>query len=298
MAVIHTGNLSKSLMPGVRQFFGMMYNRFPDEYSHIFEIRNSNKAFEEDVNVHGFSMASVIPQGTDIQYDTLKQGGVQRYIHTKFGKGYIITEEAIDDNQYPELIRQMSQSMGVAMKQTKETVCANVLNRATNSSYVGFDGKELCATDHVLSKGGTQANEFSVVTPLSEVALEQALVEIGGFVDDASMKLQAMGIMLIVPRQLEPEAKRILGSEKRPNTANNDINVVHQAMPYMVNHYLTSATRWFVKTNVPNSLLYFQRKPLQIRNDTDFNSANMRFAFSERYSVGWTSYLGVWGNGE
>lgn len=285
-------------MPGVRSWFGLEYDRYPDEYTKIFNVLTSTKSFEEDVNINGFQMASVIPQGTDIKYDTLKQGGVQRYSHSKFGKGYIITEEAIDDNQYPELIRQMSSSMGLAMRQTKETFCANILNRATNNAYVGYDQAPLCSLTHNLTRGGTQANMFAVVTPFSEIAVEQMMIEIGGFVDDASMKLQAMGMDLIIPRHLEPEAKRILGSTLRPNTVNNDINILQNAMGYTVNHYLTSATRWFMKTNVANSLNYFQRKALTITNDTDFNSKNMRFAFSERYSAGWTSYLGVYGNGE
>lgn len=298
MALIHTGDLSRAMMPGVRTWFGVEYNRYADEYSKIFSLQTSEKGFEEDVNYHGFTMASVIPEGTDLKYEGLKQGGVQRYKHTKFGKGYIITEEMIDDNQYAQLIQSMSGAMGQAMKQTKETVCANVLNRCTNASYVGYDGVSLCSTAHVLTRGGTASNMFSAVTPLSEIAVEQMMVEIGGFVDDASLKLSAMGNLIVIPRQLEPELKRILGSSLRPNSANNDINVVENAMPYIVDHYLSSSTRWLMRTNVAKGLTYFQRKPLEVRNDTDFNTKNMRFAFSERYSAYWTDWRGVYGNGE
>lgn len=302
MAEINTGAISKALMPGVRTWFGNMYNRYPDEYSKIFDIKMSNKAFEEDVNIHGIGMGAVIPQGEDVEYDTMSQGPVQRYIHVKYGRGFIVTEEAIEDNQYPEIARFMSESLGFGMKQLKETVHANILNRANNSSYTGFDGVELSSAVHKLTKGGTYSNELSVASVLSEASLEQALIDIGGFLDDAGMKLQAQGVRLILPRQLEFEAQRILKSELKNDTAENAINVLKSGR-YLpggceVNHYLNSATKWFVKTNVPNGLVSFERRGLKIENDTVFDSGNLKYKATERFSCGWTDPRGMFFNGE
>lgn len=302
MALINAGAISAALMPGIREFFGNMYNRYPEEYSKIFETKKSMKNFEVDVNLHGFGMGAVIPEGGGVTYDAMSQGPAKRYVHVEYGRGFIVTRVAMEDNQYMEVARSMSEMLGHGMKQLKETVGANILNRANNSSYTGFDGVELSSAAHRLTKGGTYSNELATASELSEASLEQALIDIGGFVDDASLKLQAQGMKLIIPRQLEFEAQRILKSVLKNDTAENAINVLKEGryLPegYTVNHFLTSSTKWFVKTNVPKGLIHFDRRPLEIKNDTDFDSENMKFKMTERYSFGWTDPRGLFCNGE
>jgi len=302
MAVINAGAISQALMPGIREWFGNMYNRYPEEYSKIFETKKSLKNFESDVNMHGFGMGAVIPEGAGVTYDTMSQGPTKRYVHVEYGRGFIVTRVAMEDNLYPEVARSMSEMMGHGMKQLKETVGANILNRANNSAYVGFDGIELSSAVHKLTKGGTYSNELAVASALSEAALEQALIDIGGFVDDAGLKLQAQGVQLIIPRQLEFEAQRILKSVLKNDTAENAINVLREGryLPsgFTVNHYLASASKWFIKTNCPKGLMHFDRRPLEIKNDTDFDSENMKFKMTERYSFGWTDPRGLFCNGE
>jgi len=302
MAEINTGAISKALMPGVREWFGNMYNRYPDQYVKIFDTKKSMKNFEEEVNLHGFGMGAVIPEGMGVTYDTMSQGPVKRYVHVEYGRGFIVTRVAIEDNQYPEVARSMSEMLGQGMKQLKETIGANILNRANNSSYVGFDGVELSSAAHLLTKGGTFSNELAVASNLSEASLEQALIDIGGFVDDASLKLQAQGQLLIIPRQLEFEAQRILKSQLKNDTAENAINVLNSGryLPqgFTVNHFLSSSSKWFVKTNVPKGLTHYERRALEIKNDTDFDSENMKFKMTERYAFGWTDPRGIFCNGE
>jgi phage major head subunit gpT-like protein len=302
MSIINTGAISKALMPGVREWFGNMYNRYPEEYSKIFETKKSMKNFEEEVNLHGFGLGAVIPEGTGVTYDTMKAGPVKRYVHVEYGRGFIVSRVAMEDNQYPEVARSMSEMLGHGMKQLKETVGANILNRANNSSYVGFDGVELSSAVHLKTKGGTYSNELAVASNLSEASLEQALIDIGGFEDDAGLKMQAQGMLLVIPRQLEFEAQRILKSDLKNDTAENALNVLKSGryLPqgFVVNHYLSSASKWFVKTNVPKGLTHYERRALEIKNDTDFDSENMKFKMTERYSFGWTDPRGMFFNGE
>jgi hypothetical protein len=302
MAIITAGSHSKALMPGVRDWFGRMYNRLPDEYTKIYDIMSSDKNFEEIVNLYGLGYGAVIPEGTGVTYDVAGQGPVKRFSHVEYGRGFIVTRIAIEDNQYPMVIESMSKSLGLGMKQLKETVHANVLNRANNANYVGYDGVEFSSAVHVKSKGGTYSNELGAASNLSELALEQALIDIGGFTDDASMKIQAMGELLVIPRQLEMEAQRILKSELQNDTANNAINVLKSGryLPggYTVNHFLTSSSKWMVKTNVPQGLISFQRRPLEIKNDTDFDSENWKYKMTERYSCSWCNPMGMFFNGE
>lgn len=300
MAIINTGALAKALRPGVNTWFGNMYNRYPDEFPAIFDKETSNMNFEEDVNVHGFGLGVVKPEGTAVSYDSMQQGFIKRYIHIVYGLGFIITREAIEDNLYMKMAKAQTESLAHSMKQVKETVAANVLNRAFNNAYVGADGLELCSTAHLLSKGGTYQNTLTTAADLSEASLEQALIDIGGFVDDAGLKMQARGQKLILPRQLEFEAQRILKSTLQSDSANNNINVLLSGR-YIpggcaVNHYLTDADAWFIKTDAPNGLRHFERRALQIDNDTEFDSDNMKFKATERYSFGWTDPRGIYGS--
>lgn len=298
--MINTGAISKALRPGVEAWFGLAYNQWPEEWREIFDEKQSEMNFEEDVNMYGLNLGVVKPEGTGIAYDTMQQGGLIRYTHVTYGLGYVITREAIEDNLYMKMAQQKSEALARSMKQTKENVAANVLNRAFNSSYTGWDGLSLINTAHLLSKGGTMSNQLATAADLSEAALEQGLIDIGGFVDDASLLMAARGEKLIIPRQLEFEARRILGSDLQYDTANNALNAMKSMgmLPkgVTVNHYLTSAIAWFIKTDVQDGLKLFNRRPLGITNDTEFDTENMKFKATERYSVGWTDFRAIYGS--
>lgn len=297
---INTGALSKALKPGVNEFFGLAYDQFPEEYSKIFDVQLSSMNFEEDVNVNGFGLGMIKPEGSVIAYDSMQQGWIQRYQHVVYALGYVVTREAIEDNQYMKLVKQRTEALAMSMKQTKENVAANILNRAFNSSYLGADGLEMISSAHLLSKGGTWSNIIATAADLSEASLEQALIDIGGYQNDAGLKISAMGQSLIIPRQLQFEAERILKSSLKYDTAENAINAMKSigVLPggVIMNHYLTDSDAWFIKTNVPEGLKFFQRRALEVENDTDFDSENMKFKSTERYSVGWTDPRGIYGS--
>jgi hypothetical protein len=298
--MINTGAIAKALRPGVNAWFGLAYNQYPEEYKEIFDSHNSMMNFEEDVNVNGFGLAAVKPEGMALSYDSMQQGFLKRYTHVTYGLGYIISREAIEDNLYVKLAQQRTEALARSMKQTKENVAANVLNRAFSNSYVGADGVELCSTSHKLSKGGTFANTLSTQADLSEASLEQALIDIAGFVDDANLRMSARGIKLIIPRQLQFEAERILKNKDRPATADRDINALVSLgmLPggIIMNHYLTDSDAWFIKTDCPEGMKHFSRRALEIKDDSDFDTENVKFKATERYSFGWTDPRGLYGS--
>lgn len=300
--LITRGSISKAMMPGVNRWFGLEYNRYPPEFVEIFKVMQSQKMFEEEVNIHGIGMGAVIPEGTDVTFDTASIGGVARTQHVRYGRGFKISHEAIVDNQYPQLMQAMAESMGRAMRQLKETVGANILNRAANSSYTMWDGLSLCNTAHLLSKGGTYANTLSVATPLSETSLEQMLVNISKFVDDSSINIAARGVKLVVPPELVFEAQRILKSPLKYDTAENAINAMNNMgmLPggVVLNHYLSSTSRHFVLTDVPGALVHYEREPVNIDNQTEFSSDAILYKITERYSFNMIDGRGIYGNGE
>lgn len=298
--MINTGAISKALRPGVNAWFGLAYNRFPEQYKEIFDTYNSMMNFEEDVNVNGFGLAMVKPEGMALSYDSMQQGFLKRYVHVTYALGYVISREAIEDNLYIKLAQQRSESLANSMRQTKETVAANVLNRAFSNSYVGADGLELCSTAHLLSKGGTFSNKIATAADLSEASLEQALIDIAGFTDDAGLRMSARGMKLIVPRQLLFEAQRILKNTDRPNTAERDINAMVSLgmLPggIVMNNYLTDSDAFFIKTDVAEGLKHYSRRALEIQDDSDFDTENVKFKASERFSFGWTDPRGIYGS--
>lgn len=300
MAIINTGALSKALWPGVNAFFGLAYNEYPAEFTEIFKTQVSEKNFEEDVNMNGLGLATVKPEGTDIAYASMAQGFIKRYVPITYALGFIVTREAMEDNLYLELAQARAKSLAHGMRQTKEIVAANVLNRAFNSSYTGADGLELCSTAHKLSKGGTYANELATPADLSEASLEQAMIDIMGHVDDANMKIRVMPRKLIVPKELCFEAERILKSTLQVDTANNTLNALRSkgVLPegYAVNHYLTDTDAFFVLTDAPEGLKHIQRRAVALENDTDFDSHNLRFQASERYDFGWSDPRAIYGS--
>ncbi|RMH21708.1 MAG: hypothetical protein D6698_02315 [Gammaproteobacteria bacterium] len=296
---ITTGHFGKALWPGINAWWGKAYNEYPEEWSKIFDKATSRRAFEEDVQVSSFGLAPVKREGAPVAYDTEEQGFVTRYTHLVYALGFIITREMVEDDLYDIVGERRAKALAFSMRQTKETVAANVLNRAFNSSFVYGDGQPLLSASHPNVAGGTFSNRLAVDSDLSEAALEQACIDIAKFTDDRGLKIAAMPEKLIIPVDLMFEVDRILKSEYRPGTNNNDINALNlqgRFKDVVVNHYLTDTDAWFIKTNVPNGLKCFQRRPVDFSMDNDFDSDNAKYKATERYSFGCTDPRGVFGS--
>ncbi len=299
MSVINSSSFAKALWPGVNAWYGKAYNEYQVEYTKLFDKFTSSRQFEEDVGVSSFGLAVVKPEGAPISYDSERQAFITRYNHVVYALGFVITREIVDDDQYDVVGQRKAQGLAFSMRQTKEVVAANVYNRAFNSSYLGGDGKELCATDHPNFAGGTWANELSTAADLSEAALEQAHIDIGGFTNDRGLLIAVRPKALIIPRQLMFEAKRILAPDGRPGTDTNDVNAM-KAMglvpEIVVNHYLTNSDDWFLRTDVPHGMKYWERNADSFDMDNDFDTENAKFKARARYSFGWTDPRGIFGS--
>lgn len=299
MSVINRGSIGKALWPGLNKVFTEKYAQHPLELSDLFDTYNSDKAFEEDLGMSGFGQAAVIEEGAAVTYDSMQQGFLTRYTNIKYGTGFIVTSEAIEDNQYTEIALKRAAELAPSVKDTQETVAANVYNRAFNSSYTGGDGKELCATDHPNVAGGTYANELSTAADLSEASLEQAVIDLMKFTNDRGLKIAVMPVSLIIPVDLWAEAERILKSPLQSGNSNNDINALKMAgyIPKIVlNHYLTDTDAWFIRTNVPDGLRRFVRKPVTFSEDNDFDSDNLKFKVVYREAYGWSRPKSLFGS--
>jgi hypothetical protein len=300
MGTITTGSFAKALWPGINKFYGMKYNEYKPEWPEIFDKNTSNKAFEEEVGVTGYGLAQVKTEGSSIAYDDMEQGFISRYTHITYALGFIITQEMFDDNLYSEIGLRRAQSLAFSIRQTKEVVAANVLNRAFNGSYTYGDGLELCSALHKNKSGGTWANELSTAADLSDTALEQACIDIAGFTNDRGLTIKVLPQKLVIPPDLEFEAARILKSIQQPGTANNDINAIRVLgkipQGYCVNHFLTDADAFFIKTDISDGLKLFQRKPMSFGTDNDFDTTNAKFKASERYSVGASDVRAIFGS--
>lgn len=301
MAVVVAQSLGKALLPGINKWVGLEYDNMPHLYKDFMEISSSNRNFEEDVTVAGSGLLTQKAEGANIVYDDMQQGFVKRYQHIVYASGIILTREAIEDNLYQQLAQMQSKALGNAARETREVVCANILNRAFNSSYVGADGLELCSTAHLLEKGGTYRNELSTAADLSEASLEQACIDIKTQAKDgANLRIMAMPRKLIVPAELGFEAERLLKSELQSYTANNAVNAIRSMnmIPdgVSVNPYLSDTDAWFIKTSVMNGLRMFERRKLAVERDVDFDSENVKFKVSERYSVGFTDPRAIFGS--
>lgn len=299
MSTITTGSHPKALWPGVKKFFGKTYDEKPLVCDMVFDEYTSDKAYEEYVEETGFGLAPVKPEGSGISYDTDAQGYTSRIDNVTYGLGAKITQEAIEDNQYEAVAQRKSSKLARSMRQTKENVFANILNRGFNSSYTGGDGKELLATDHP-TLSGNQSNELSTPADLSEASLEDILTLIRGFKDSRGLRIQAKGRCLIVPSELEFEATRILESVLRSGTDHNDINAMRELgmLPdgIKVWDYLTDASAFFVKTDVPEGLIRQQRRALALEQDNDFDTSNACMKATERYAAGWADWRGIAGS--
>jgi len=292
MGVIATSSFAKALWPGVNTWYGNAYNQYETEYDKLFDKSTSRKAFEEDVGGSYFGLAPVKSEGAPITYDTARQGFTSRYNHVVYALGFIITREIYEDDQYDVVGKLKAQSLAFSMRQTKEIVAANVYNRAfAGSGYLGGDGKTLLASDHPNIAGGTYSNIPTTAVDLSEAALEQAYIDIAGFTNDRGLLIKVLPKSLILPRQLMFEAKRILGSDGRVGTDNNDLNALKSLglIPsYSVNHFFTDTDAWFIRTDVQNGMKLFERRADEFDMDEDFDTENAKYKATARYSVGWS----------
>lgn len=296
--VITTGNHPKLLWPGLNALFGT-YKDLPYEHTMVFDVNTSDKAYEEDVELPGFGLAPVKSEGNAISYDTHAQGYTSRYTNVTYGLGFIETIEAVEDNQYKSRATKRTKMLARSMRVTKETVMANIINRAFTAAYAGGDGKELLATDHP-TLDGTQSNELSVAADLSEASLEDLLIQIMNAKDSRGLRMQLIGRKLIVPVNLAFEAERIVKSNLQNDTANNAINAVRSMglLPdgVMKWHYLTDTDAWFIKTDCPDALKLFNRRALSFAKDSDFDTDNFKHKATERYVGGWSDWRGLYGS--
>ena len=297
--VITTGSTPKLLWPGLSEIWGMAYDEYMPEWKEVFEMWRSDKNYEEDVSMTGMGLAPVKAEGSALQYDTMKQAYVTRYVNVAYSIGYIITREEIADNLYAQFGAQRAKNVAFSMHQTKENVGANIFNRAFNASYTGGDGVSLVNAAHP-TEGGTLSNTLAVAADLSEASLENALIDIADFRDNRNNRINVKGRCLLVPTDLQFEATRILKNPERPATTNRDINAMY-AMGMLpdgikVNHFLTNPKAWFVVTNCPSGLKYYEREAPRFEADNDFSTKNALFSGYERYSFGWSDWRSVYGS--
>jgi Mu-like prophage major head subunit gpT len=297
---ISRAQLLKELLPGLNALFGLEYARYGEEHKEIYETETSERSFEEETKLSGFSAAPVKNEGTAIAYDNAQEAWTTRYNHETIALGFSITEEAIEDNLYDSLSGRYTKGLARAMAYTKQVKGAAVLNNGFTSSYVGGDGVSLFNTAHPLVNGGTNANTPTTQVDLNETSIEAAVIQIAAWTDERGLLIAAKPKKLIIPPSLMFVAKRLLDTELRVATNNNDINAIKQmgAIPegYTVNHFLTDPNAWFLTTDVPNGLKHFVRTPLAQSMDGDFDTGNVRYKARERYSFGWSDPLGIWGS--
>ena len=299
MSVINSGSFAKALWPGVNAWYGRAYDQYDVEYTKLFDTQKSSKAFEEDVGISSFGLAVQKSEGAPISYDSERQGFISRYQHAVYALGFIITREMMEDDQYDVVGKRKAEGLAFSMRQTKEVIGANVYNRAFSGSYVGGGGVALIANNHPNIKGGTWSNQIATASDISEAALEQACIDIAGFTNDAGLLIAVRPETLVIPRQLIFEAKRILGTDGRVGTDNNDLNAIKTlgSIPSVVtNHFLTDTDAWFIRTNVQNGLKYMERRGDSFDMDNDWDTENAKFKATARYSFGWTDPRALYGS--
>ena len=296
---ISRSQLAKELEPGLNALFGLEYDKYDKEHLDIFDVESSDRAFEEEVMLSGFGTADVKPEGQGISYDDAQETYTARYTHDTVALAFALTEEAIEDNLYDRISSRYTKALARSMATSKQVKGANVLINATTAAYTGGDGATLVANDHP-TLNGNQSNRPTTYSDLSETSLEQALIDIAGYQDERGLKIAAQGTKLVIPKELEFTATRILKSQGRVGTADNDINALKSMgmvpQGYTVNHYLTDTNAWFIKTDVPNGMKHFVRAPLKTAMEGDFDTGNVRYKARERYSFGWSDWRGVYGS--
>jgi hypothetical protein len=304
---ISRAQLLKELLPGLNALFGMEYSRYGEEHKEIYETESSERSFEEETKLAGFGAAPVKNEGSAIAYDNAQEAFTARYTHETIALGFSITEEAVEDNLYDSLSARYTKALARAMAYTKQVKAASVLNNGFNGSYPGGDGVSLFGVNsssarvgHPLVGGGQNYNSPTVGVDLNETSLENATIQIAAWTDERGLLIAAKPVKLVVPPALMFTSKRLLDTELRVATADNDINAIKQlgtiSGGYTVNHFLTDPNAWFLTTDVPNGLKHFERMALDTKMDGDFDTGNVRYKARERYSFGWSDPLGIWGS--
>ena len=297
---INRAQLVKELEPGLNALFGLEYNRYENEHAEIFDTETSERAFEEEVMLSGFAQAPTKGEGAAVTYDTAQETFTSRYSHETVALAFALTEEAIEDNLYDTLSSRYTRALARSMATTKQVKAANVLNNAFSTSFPGGDGKPLLTTDHPTLSAGDQSNEPSTAADLNETSLENAMIDIAAFKDERGIKVNVQARKLIIPPQLQFVADRILNSPGRVGTSDNDINSLRNMgmLPegYVVNHYLTDADAFFIKTDSPNGMKHFERAAMTTGMEGDFETGNVRYKARERYSFGFSDWRGMYGS--
>lgn len=297
---ISRAQLLKELLPGLNALFGMEYAKYGQEHAEIFESESSDRSFEEETKLSGFSAAPVKNEGSAIEYDNAQEAWTARYTHETVAMGFALTEEAMEDNLYDSLSSRYTKALARAMAYTKQVKAAAILNNAFDSGTTYGDGEELCSTTHPLVGGGVNSNRPAVAADLNETSLEAAVIQMAGWTDERGLLIAAKPRKLVVPPGLMYTATRLLETEKRVGTADNDLNALRTngSIPegYVVNHFLTDTNAWFICTDVPNGLKHFTRTPMSTSMDGDFDTGNSRYKARERYSFGVSDPLGIYGS--
>lgn len=295
---INTGSFGKALWPGVNAWYGKAYDEFPTEYDKIFNKKTSRKAYEEDMSISSFGLAVQKNEGNSVSMDTEQQGFLDRYTHVTYGLGFIITKELYEDDQYDVVGERKSKGLAMSMRQTKETIAANVLNRAFSPSYTFGDGVSLISASHPNIAGGTWSNQIATAADISEAALEQACIDIQKYTNDRGLKIAVKPQKIIVPVDLDFETNKILKTEYEVGTNNNTVNLVRGRFPggVYVNHYLTDSDAWFIITNVPNGMTYFERRADTFTMDDDWDTDNAKYKATARYSFGCSDKRAIYGS--
>jgi hypothetical protein len=296
---ISRGQLVKELEPGLNALFGLEYKRYENQHAEIFDTETSDRAFEEEVMLSGFANAQVKPEGSGVTFDNAQETFTARYTHETIALAFAITEEAIEDNLYDRLASRYTKALARSMANTKQVKAAAVLNNAFNSSFAGGDGKALLATDHP-TIAGSFSNKLQTDADLNETSLEQSLIDINAFTDERGLKIAARGVKMIIPSELQFTAERLMKSNQRVGTADNDINAVRSLgmvpQGYVVNNFLTDPDAYFIKTDVPNGMKMFVRAAIKTAMEGDFDTGNVRYKARERYSFGFSDPRGMFGS--
>ena len=299
---ISRSQLVKELEPGLNALFGLEYKRYENQHAEIYTTETSDRAFEEEVMLAGFASAPTKQEGAGVVFDQANETFTARYTHETIALAFAITEEAIEDNLYDRLAARYTRALARSMSNTKQVKAANILNNAENAAFPGGDGKPLIANNHPLATGGTFSNVLATAADLNETSLEQSLIDISSFVDERGLKIASQGVKMIIPKELQFTAERLMKSPQRTATADNDINAIASMgmvpQGYRVNNFLTDTDAFFLLTDVPNGLKMFVRSPIKTAMEGDFDTGNVRFKARERYSFGFSDPRCIFGNGK
>jgi len=296
---ISRGQLVKELEPGLNALFGLEYKRYENQHLEIYEVESSERAFEEEVMLSGFANAAVKPEGSGVTFDNAQETFTARYTHETIALAFAITEEAIEDNLYDRIASRYTKALARSMANTKQVKAANVLNNGFDTNYQGGDGSPLFSTTHP-TIAGSFSNTLATQADLNETSLEQAIIDIAALTDERGLKIAARPVKAIVPPELQFTSERLMKSEGRTGTANNDINAIKSMgmvpQGYTVNNFLTDPDAWFLRTDVPNGMKMFLRAPIKTSMEGDFDTGNVRYKARERYSFGWSDPRGIFGS--